>query len=107
MVVTRVRGTAPTKFKEDVAIRETDEATDRYIGRSLWHNERTKRTKQTLRCLICNKMESAQLSNVRDHIRSHLCVKPYMCPTCGKDFTKALNCKKHQNKCIVANRGRN
>ena len=53
--------------------------------KEIYWNQETGRPKQMLTCTIC-RMQTVRLSNMYDHLRSHLGIKPFKCPFCGEGF---------------------
>ena len=72
-----------------------NEETGKYFFRQKMVNGVTGRRKQVLTCAICQ-MSTMRVSNMRDHIRSHLDLKPYECLICGVTFAQSGNRDRHQ-----------
>lgn len=54
-------------------------------------------------CHICDKRFTRRFA-LKSHILSHNGERPHACPTCGKTFTRANDCKRHQK--MIHNRSR-
>ena len=54
-------------------------------------------------CKICHK-KMRQLCNFKSHLRVHLNLKPFKCPTCGKGFATRSNCNHHMKKAVCSRR---
>jgi hypothetical protein len=48
-------------------------------------------------CCICD-YKSYKKSHMRDHIRSHLGEKPFVCENCSSDFSRLRHLKQHISK---------
>ena len=58
-------------------------------------NPKTHRYRQTLFCLLCDKVQTPRIWDMKDHIRNHLQLKPYACSKCNKGFNKKSNRDRH------------
>ncbi len=56
--------------------------------------DRVDNEKLTYKCLTCDK-RCSKLSNIRDHVRTHLGIRLYECDICGKGFAWVGNLKRH------------
>ena len=67
-------------------------------------NRATNRIKQVLLCKVCP-LKSDRLSNMHDHIRSHLKLKPFKCRHCDRGFSQMFNCQRHESEgsCLRVN----
>ena len=54
-------------------------------------------------CRICKK-QMRQLCNFKSHLRVHLKLKPFKCPTCGRGFATRSNCNHHVQKGVCQRR---
>ena len=60
-------------------------------------NQETGLSLQELTCLYCN-VKYGKLSNMKDHIRTHLAVKMFKCSICSKGFVWQGNRDRHERK---------
>jgi len=57
-----------------------------YYDKHVACNLETGRKRQTLTCLLCDGFATQRLSNMQDHVRNHLQLKPFKCRLCGHGF---------------------
>ena len=60
-------------------------------------NPKSGRSQQTLVCRICSKT-AWKKSNMRNHVRRHIDLKPFKCGTCGRGFAQSGNRDRHIKK---------
>ena len=61
-------------------------------------NPVTQRVNHKLVCKLCDKVSTSRISDIHEHIRNHLKVKPYKCHICGLAFSKKSNRTRHLGK---------
>ena len=66
-----------------------------HFTRRIEMNPVTLRYTQILQCLYCDK-ETPKLSNIKDHIKTHIATRPFKCLSCGSKFNYAYNLKRHK-----------
>ena len=76
---------------------ELDEKINAGFTKRVFLNEETGLSLQELTCLYCN-VKYGKLSNMKDHIRTHLAVKMFKCSICSKGFVWQGNRDRHERK---------
>ena len=64
-------------------------------------NPKSGRSQQTLVCRICSKT-AWKKSNMRNHVRRHIDLKPFRCDTCGRGFAQSGNRDRHIKKAFCS-----
>ena len=67
------------------------QALDIYYGKKYCKNIATKRLVLKYVCLICDKLQTGRVTNMQEHIRSHLGLLQFACPHCFRRFNKEFN----------------
>ena len=62
-----------------------------FYQRQMVKNYGTNRLRQVLCCLLCEGFNTSKATHMRDHIRSHLSLKPFKCEICGRGFNRKGN----------------
>ena len=75
-----------------------------YYSQVRWRSGDTGRWRQQLACLLCDRVKTSRVWDMRDHIRNHLQTRPFTCASCGAGFNKKSNRDRHSASSLCARR---